>query len=194
MIFHPFDGFWDLKHEKRGSVRGALTIMGITILAFYYQSVGRGYLSNPQGNYMRLIFQILSIMVPILLFAVSNWCLTTLFDGEGSFKDVFVAIGYALTPIPLFLFVTTLMSNIVTLTGVSTLAFVNVLAFVWAGMLIFFGVMVSHDYTFTKNIATLLGTVVSMCVIMFVAILFSTLINKMLTFVTSIVTELSYRM
>ena len=23
VIFHPFDGFWDLKHEKRGGVRGA---------------------------------------------------------------------------------------------------------------------------------------------------------------------------
>ena len=39
--FHPFDGFWDLKHEKRGSVRGGLTIMGITIIAFFYQSIGR---------------------------------------------------------------------------------------------------------------------------------------------------------
>ena len=25
LMMHPFDGFWDLKHEKRGSIRGALT-------------------------------------------------------------------------------------------------------------------------------------------------------------------------
>jgi len=28
IMFHPFDGFWDLKHEKRGSVRAGATILG----------------------------------------------------------------------------------------------------------------------------------------------------------------------
>ena len=41
LIFHPFDGYWDLKHEKRGSVRGACVYIGLAILAFTYQSVGR---------------------------------------------------------------------------------------------------------------------------------------------------------
>ena len=36
LVFHPFDGFWDLKHERRGSVRAASTILGVTIIAFFY--------------------------------------------------------------------------------------------------------------------------------------------------------------
>ncbi len=194
VIFHPIDGFWDLKHEKRGSVRGACTILGVTVLAFYYQSVGRGYLVNPQGNYSGLFIQLASVALPVLLFSVSNWCLTTLFDGEGSFKDVFMTVCYALTPVPFFLIATTFLSNFVSLTGVGIIQFVNVLAFVWAGMLLVFGVMVTHDYTFTKNIITLLGTILSMCVIMFVVILFSSLVTKMVSFVSTIVTEITYRM
>ena len=23
VLFHPFDGFWDLKHEKKGTIRAA---------------------------------------------------------------------------------------------------------------------------------------------------------------------------
>ena len=194
IIFHPIDGFWDMKHERRGSVRGACTILGLTILAFYYQSVGRGYLVNPQGTYSGLFMQLTSVALPVLLFAVSNWCLTTLFDGEGSFKDVFMTVCYALTPVPFFLIATTFLSNFVSLTGVGIIQFVNVLAFVWAGLLLLFGVMVAHDYTFGKNIVTLIGTVLSMCVIMFVAILFTSLVTKMVSFVSTIVTEISYRM
>lgn len=193
LVFHPLDGFWDLKHEHRGSVRGATTILGLTILAFYYQSVGRGYMVNPQGGYSSLFVQILSVALPVLLFTVSNWCLTTLFNGEGSFKDVYMTTCYALSPLPPILIITTIMSNFVTTTGVGMVTFINVLGFVWVGMLLISGVMVTHDYSFGKNIATLIGTIVCMVVIMFAAVLFTSLVGKMVDFVTTIVTEISYR-
>lgn len=193
LVFHPLDGFWDLKHEHRGSVRGATTILGLTILAFYYQSIGRGYMTNPQGFYTSLFVQILSVALPVLLFSISNWCLTTLFNGEGSFKDVYMTVCYALSPIPPVLLLTTIASNFVTETGVGLITFFNVLGFVWAGLLLISGVMVTHDYSFGKNIATLLGTIVSMVVIMFAAVLFTSLVGKMVNFISTIVTEISYR-
>ena len=65
--------------------------------------------------------------------------------------------------------------------------------FAWAGMLIFFGMMVTHDYTLFKSIITSIGTIVGMAFIMFVGILFSTLLMKLITFVTNIFVEISYR-
>ena len=50
LVFHPFDGFWDLKHEKRGSVRAAATILALTIAAFFYQAIGKGYMFNPRDR------------------------------------------------------------------------------------------------------------------------------------------------
>ena len=194
LCFHPFDGFWDLKHEKRGSVRGAFTILGMTVLAFYYMSVGRGYLANPTGAYSGLLVQILSIFLPVALFALGNWCLTTLFDGEGSFKDIFITTSYALSPIPPVLVITTLLTNITSQTGVELVQFINILAFVWAGLLLFLGIQVTHDYSMGKNFITLISTVLSMAVIMFAAVLFSSLVTKMISFVSSIVTEISFRM
>ncbi|MBP5209710.1 MAG: YIP1 family protein [Clostridia bacterium] len=193
LMFHPFDGFWDLKHEKRGSVRGATTIMVLVIVAFYYQSIGRGYLLNPEGRYTGILMQVFSITLPVLLFAVSNWCLTTLFNGEGSFRDVYISTCYSLSPIPLILVLSTVFSNFVTETGTGFITFVNAVAFVWAGLLLLLGVMVTHDYTFAKNILTLIGTVVSMCVILFVVLLFSSLIGRIVEFISSIAVELTYR-
>lgn len=194
LMFHPFDGFWDLKHEKRGSIRASLTILGILIACFYYQAIGTGYVMNPEGNYSTIIVQFLSVMLPFILWVVANWCLTTLFEGEGSFKDIFIATSYALSPLPLILIVSTVMSNFVTFEESAIVTMLVVVAYVWAGLLLFFGMMVTHDYSFGKNLAMCVVTIVGMAVIMFVGFLFSSLIGKMVSFVSSIISEISYRM
>ena len=194
LMLHPFDGFWDLKHEKRGSVRAALVYILVTILAFFYQSVGSGYLMNPEGNYGTIWGQALSILVPLFLFVVANWCLTTLFDGEGSFKDIFIACSYSLLPLPLLIIPVTIYSNFCIITEISIINLITTFAFIWLGLLIFFGTQVTHDYTMSKNIITIAGTAVAMVFIMFIAILFSTLVTKMISLVTNIVTEIQFRL
>ena len=193
VMFHPFDGFWDIKHEKRGSARAGATILAVTILGFYYQSIGQGYILNPQGAYGTIFSTILSVMVPFLLWIIANWCLTTLFEGEGSFKDIFIATTYSLAPLPIIMIPATIASNFVLTTEVDIVNLFVTFAFIWAFMLIFFGTMVTHDYGLGKNFITTLGTVFGMVCIMFVVILFSTLLTKLVGFVTNIVTELQYR-
>ena len=194
VIVHPFDGFWDLKHEKRGSVRASVVFIAVTILAFYYQSIGQGYLLNPEGKYSSLWVQIIGVLVPLLLFVLSNWCLTTLFEGEGSFKDIFIACSYSLLPVPMLLIPATIFSNAVTTSEQEIIGFISTISFIWLGLLIVLGTQVTHDYTMGKNIVTILGTAVGMVFIMFIALLFSTLVGKMISLVTNIVTELQYRM
>ncbi len=194
LCFHPFDGFWDLKHEKRGSVRAASTILGITILALFYNSIGKGYLFNPEDNYSTIFVSIISVTIPVILWSVSNWCLTTLFDGEGSFKDIYIATCYSLAPLPLFLIVSTVLTNVMTTTEGSMVNLLVTVGIIWMAMLLFFGTLVTHDYSLGKNVITMLGTVLAMLVIMFVIILFSSLVMKMVTFVIAIFKEVGNRM
>ena len=191
---HPFDGFWDLKHEQRGSVRAGSTIMGITILAFFYQAVGQGYTFNPRENYSTIIVQILSITIPVMLWCVGNWCLTTLFDGEGSFKDIYVATTYSLAPLPLLIIISTVLTNVMTVGEGSMVNLLVTLGYIWVAFLLFFGTLVTHDYSLSKNILTVVGTIAAMVVIMFVAILFSNLVVKMVTFVSAIISEIGNRL
>ena len=44
-----------------------------------------------------------------------------------------------------------------------------------------------------KNVLTILATIVGMAFIMFIGVLFSSLIGKMISFVSGIISELSYR-
>jgi len=194
LIFHPFDGFWDLKHEKRGSIRASITILALVILAFYYQAIGTGYVMNTSGDYSTIVAQFLSVMLPFVLWVIANWCLTTLFEGEGSFKDIFIATSYSLAPLPIVLVVSTILSNFVTFEESAIVTMLVTVGYVWAGLLIFFGMMVTHDYPFTKNLLMCVATIVGMAVIMFVGFLFSSLVGKMVSFVSSIITEISYRL
>lgn len=194
LVFHPFDGFWDLKHEKRGSVRAASTILGLTIVAFFYQSIGQGYIFNPRPTDGNILVQVLSIAMPVMLWVASNWCLTTLFEGEGSFKDIYIATCYSLTPLPIFVTISTLLSNVLTASESMIISLLVGIAVVWMVMLVFFGMLVTHDYSMNKNIGTTLATILAAAVIVFVIVLFAGLVTKMYTFVDSIVTEITNRM
>lgn len=194
LMFHPFDAFYDLKHEKRGSVRAAAVFLAITVVALFYRSVGTGYVMNPQGEYSTIFMQLLVVVVPVLLFAVANWCLTTLFEGEGKFRDIFIAVGYSVMPIPLTMIPCTIASNFVVSDETDIITLIITLGFIWAGLLIFFGMMVTHDYTITKNIATTLGTILGMIFIMFLGILFTSLVADMVSFVSDITAEVTYRL
>ncbi len=194
LIFHPFDGFWDLKHEKRGSLRGSVFFIVLAIATFYYQAIGQGYLMDPFANLASVWNQVLGVLVPLLLFVLANWCLTTLFEGEGSFKDILIAGGYCLIPIPLLLIPATIYSNFCVSTERDIISMIGTIAFIWMGLLIFFGTMVTHDYSMGKNVITCRGTVVGMVFIMFIAVLFTTLVGKIVSLITNIVEEIQYRL
>lgn len=190
VIFHPFDGFWDIKHEKRGSVRGATFWLTITVLVFLYRAIGSGYLVPVGGG--SYFMEITSVVIPLILWVVANWCLTTLFEGEGSFKDVYIASCYSLIPLAFLIFPTVILSNFIIIDEKSILDMIYSFAFAWTGLLIFFAMMVIHDYTLGKNILTTIGTIIGIAFIMFISVLFFSLIQKVFIFVYNIFTELKY--
>lgn len=192
VILHPFDGFWDLKHEKRGSIRGALCIVALTVVAVTYNRVGAAYLFGG-GQQVFLSYPIMMVLAPLLLWCVANWCLTTLFDGEGSFKDIFIATSYALLPLPLIYIPTTILTNFLSLSEAEFVTLFMAIAYIWAGALIFFGSMTTHGYSMGRNIAITLFTIIGMVFILFIILLFTNLIQRMVSFVSEIITEISYR-
>ncbi|MBR5252709.1 MAG: YIP1 family protein [Clostridia bacterium] len=195
VIFHPFDGFWDLKHEKRGSVKSAFVILLATVLVFFYNSIGQGYIFNPRpSTTFNIVGAITAVVVPLLLWVVANWCLTTLFEGEGSMKDIFVASCYCLTPLVLLVLPATIASNFLLAAEGGILTLFTSIGYLWMGLLLFIGMMVTHNYSVGKNALTCIATIVGMAFIMFMGLLFSSLMGKMVSFVTNIIDEIGYRL
>ena len=195
VIFHPFDGFWDLKHEKRGSVRSAFVILLVTVVVYFYNSIGQGYIFNPRpSTAMNIMGAVTAVVAPLLLWVVANWCLTTLFEGEGNMGDIFTACCYCLTPLPLLVLPVTIASNFLTANEGGLISMLSSFAYIWLGILLVLAMQVTHDYSVGKNLLTCVATIVGMAFIMFLGILFSSLMAKIVSFVTNIIEEISYRL
>lgn len=195
VIFHPFDGFYELKRSKKGGVRGATIILVLAVLEGLYEQIGTGYIATgTEWARVSVLDAFMSIGCLILLWTASNWAFTTLMDGKGKLKDIYVASCYALIPMVLLGFLATLLTNVCTASELQFTAFFYSVGALWTLILIFFGALVTNDYSLLKNIVTTVMSVIGMAFIAFVLVLAVNLFVSMYGFIQSVANEIIYRM
>jgi hypothetical protein len=194
VIFHPFDGFWDLKREKRGSVRAAVILYAMFFLVYGIRAQFSGYVvTGIRSDEVNVLYELALIAIPILLFGVSNWCFTTLMNGEGSMKDIFIAIGYALKPYILLSLPLLLLSHFLTGEEIIFYTVINSVAIGWTIALLVFGMMVTHDYSLLKNTIAVVLTLIGICLMIFIGLLFVNIVQDVFKFFRDIFNEISFR-
>ena len=194
VIFHPFKGFWDLKHEKKGNAFSAWIMVGLLIILLILRRQFTGFLLNfNKPNEMTVFVEIFSVLAPLGLWCLSNWCITTLVDGEGSLKDIFITTVYALTPIILINIPLLLFSNVIILEETVFYTVLDVLSILWAAMLILIGIMTVHQFTMPKTIVTIIIAVLGMVIMLFLILLFVSIVQQIVSFVNLLWTEMSMR-
>ena len=194
-VFHPFDGFYEVKYRKRGSAAVAAIIMvlyGIMQCVSYQYT---GFVMNFNAIFaMNSISIFISSLSVFLLFTVSNWTITTLFNGKGNMRDIFIVVGYSLIPMLLFNAVTVFVSNFVIEEEVIILLSVRGIGIVWFVFLMLAGLCVIHEYSMAVNLKTLIATAIAAAIIVFLGILFFTLLERMYNFTVSVAQEIIRRM
>ena len=195
LIFHPFSAFWDLKNENRGNaVTGTVILLGCSFTYIFVRQF-TGFIFNPYDlTRLNVIFELSTIIVPVLLWSVSNWSLTTLMEGKGTFKEIYTATTYSLTPIIIIYIPLTVISNYLTLNEEPFYNLLLVLGVLWALMLIFVGNMITHDFLLLNSLMTAIASIVGMGVIIFLALLFVSVVQQMWGFIDSIYSEYMLRL
>ena len=168
VIFHPFDGFWDLSREKRGSLGAANIIVFLVLLVRLLSMQFTPFLfMNVYWPSVNIIQQCLAVLLPLLFFVAGNWGLTTLFEGKGTFKDVYIATCYALTPYVILQAAMILLANVITAKEGAFYYVLEGLSLGWSGALIICGMMQTHDYSLGKTLLFTIMTLLAMVVIIF---------------------------
>lgn len=194
VITHPFDGFWGLRRENRGSVAAAFTFVILTIFTFTVEKQNTGFLFNMNRlSELNVLVDIITVIMVYVLWCVANWCTTSLMDGKGRMVDILIAIGYSLLPVILIRLPMVVMSHMITANEGSFYYVLGVFSYIWAGFLIFTGTMVIHQYTVSKTIVTCVITVLGMAILMFIGLLFFNVIQQVITFIMTIYRELRFR-
>ena len=117
---HPFKGFWEIKHENRGSLRTAVFWLAAYTLLSVLSGFCTAYLFNHDGCVIfNLYNSVATTLALFFLWCISNWCLTSLYDGEGKFVDIVKATAYALIPLVLVNIILIPMSYALVLTEAS---------------------------------------------------------------------------
>lgn len=194
VIFHPLDGFWDLKREKRGSVGAAILFVILTIVTLAIEKLNTAFLFNPNRlSEVNVMVDIITVTLIFTLWCVANWCTTSLMDGKGKMCDIVTAMGYALVPIILLRLPMVLLSHVITQEEGAFYYIIGFISYAWAGILVFIGTMMTHEYTLGKNIFTCLITIVGMGIILFIGLMFFHVISEMIAFVSTIYKEIRFR-
>ena len=192
---HPLDGFWDLTHEKRGSLAAANIIVALAILV----DVLRLTLSNFQFvtvnmEYFNAVIVLMRIILPIFLWVVANWSLTTLMDGKGRMIEIYMAVAYALAPSVIINAVMILLSQFITFDEGAIYWVLAGFSVLWTTILILAGMMMVHDYSLTKTVLSSLLTIVGMGVIVFIFVVFFSLISDAAAYFISLYKEILFRL
>ena len=190
----PLDGFWDLVHEKRGSMAAAHTLIALTVIL---QILGFVLISFQFVNVNMEAFSaylvILQVLTPILLWTVANWCLTTLFDGKGKMSHIYMGIAYAQAPRIIIMAVLIPMSHIITYEEGAIWWTLNLLGTLWSGVLVLCAMKEIHDYSFGKAIITSILTIVGIGILLFIFMMFFAVVSDGVVYFYSLYQELMYR-
>ena len=194
-ITHPLDGFWDLTHEKRGSIAAANTILILTVLVRIMKLQFTSFIFlNVYWEGINIFLYIASILFPLALWVVGNWALTTLFDGKGRLSQVYMATCYAMTPYPLVQFPLIIFSNFVTVDEKEFYTVLSGISLVWAALLIVTAMSQIHEYKMGKNIVFTIATLFAMLVMVFILLLFFSMISQGISYFISLGREILFRL
>ena len=191
---HPFEGFEDLRWKKAYNMKVSIVIVALFFIISVCEQLMTGFLFNT--HYVK-IFNIVPIVIQtIVLFitwVIGNWALCTLFDGEGTMKNICVNTAYALVPMLIGKVINIVLSNCLLRTESAFITFVTYLSIVWSVILLISGMKTVHQYTIPKTLLFMFITIFAMVVIIILLVLLVSLFQQVYVFVYSIYTELLYR-
>lgn len=196
LIMHPFNGYWEMKYETSKKINLILSfaILLLLILTNVLGSQYSGFLVhiyNPAE--MNSLMEVTYVIVPVLFWCVANWSLTTLMDGEGKFVEIFTSTCFALIPMVIINFPWIWLSNVISLQETTFYYFCNSFAVLWSMYLLFIGNMTVHQFTPSKTIGTIILSIVAIGFMAFICLLFFSLVQQMISFVTVIYQEITMR-
>lgn len=193
-LTHPFEGFEDLRWKKAGSLKIAFLI----VLLFFLATIAYGRLYGFQFyvSYDKTFNIIPYLVKSVVLFAawvVGNWSVCTLLDGEGTMKNICIFSAYALVPYIAQIYINVILSHFLIRDEYIFMQAIQIIGTGWTVILMFSAIKAVHQYSFGKTVFAVILTIAAMFIMLFLLVLFMSLVQQLYIFFSAIYTEISYR-
>ena len=203
-VFHPFEGFEDLRWKKGGSVLYATIVVLLWFVAQIIHDNLVGYqfavTNTKMFSIVPYIVQTIAVFLVFVIAAQPGWLIMrtdgsapALLDGEGTIKKIYIYSAYSLIPYVAGLYIRTILSHVLIQDEVIFITCVTVISTAWSVLLMFNAIKAVHQYSIGKTILALLLTFVAMLIILILLVLLVALFQQVYVFISSVYTEITYR-
>ncbi len=193
-LLHPSVGMSEMRYNKKESLPLALFFAFAWYASAVIMRQYEDYIFNGTDVNNINIFMILATTIGILLVGcIANWAITTLVDGKGTFKNIFIYASYSLIPSTVAALIVTVISHFMIQNEAVFVTVLLTVGYGWTALLLFMGMITVHAFTTKKAILMVLLTVVGMLVIVFLLMLLVVLYSQLSSFITTIGYELVYK-
>ena len=164
----------------------------------FFGEIANSRLYGPQHfmNYEKIFNIVPFIVRSIVLFTVwvvGNWAVCTLLDGEGTMKKICIYSAYALIPYVAQLYINVILSHVLITDESVFLDIIRITGICWSAVLLFSAIKSVHQYDFPMTCAAILLTIAAMFIMLFLLLLMLALIQQIWIFISTVVTEIIYR-
>ncbi len=188
---HPVDGFEQFKTRNVKSPGLAVLIIVFWFAVSVIEKYATGFIFSggvQEFNPMAIFASTIGLYI---VFVVANWCVASFIEGKGTFTDIVCAVSYSLLPYVICTALTIPVSNILTENEAVFLTIIQVIGLLWSGFLLIGGLYAIHQYSFSKTILSIILTVIGMIIIVFVLVIFYSLIQQAFGFIKSLYQEIT---
>ena len=187
---HPFKAYYELKCSNNASVGISFVILALWFIfkLLYIQFSGFVFIDS-RPDQLNVIVEFAKTIGLFMVWILCNWAITTLMDGEGKFKEIWVFSSYALIPYVFALPILTILSNILVLEEGAFLSIAVSIVLIYTLINETMALKEVHQYSLFKTIFTALiaiGTII--LVALLITIVYS-MFSQLVTFVLTIINE-----
>ena len=194
VLAHP-TCFSEIKEFNRGSKPVAITVFVMALFTRLLGLSSKGFLFNTDGGLSKnYISETIQFCLICICFVLCVWAVGTFIEGKGKIADLCMAYAYSLTPFVLCGILSVLLSNVLSLREAVFVTGIEAIGILWTALLVFIATLQINDYSFGKNVISLILTLLAIVFVLFVLVLMATLIGKLSSFVSQVVEEIQFKM
>lgn len=194
ILKHPYDTFYDIKFGQKIRFSTALGIfvffIAMNIFCDYFLT---GYLFRPGNvNTFNLGFELLKWGLIIVVFVIANYLISSLQNGEGFFRDIFISTIFCFAPLILFKIPLSIVTNVLTYNESYLVTLANIV--LWGISLLYVVLMIKdvHNYKLGGLILNIILTAVAMIVMVLIYLMVYILSMQLIEFVVGLIEEAVY--
>lgn len=190
-LMHPADGFSQFKYRKDlASVGISAIIIAVFFLVSFIEYFATGYIFNPnKPEDYTIISTLIGTIGIVAIFAIANWAVCSLMDGNGKMKEIITVTAYSLIPYIISRVLIIILSNVLTAQESMFITIISIIGIAWTAMILIIGLSSIHQYYIGKTLLTIVITLFAMIIIAMIIFLLFSLLQQIISFVDAIISE-----